>query len=340
MKIYPDKLKPALNKGLAPVYLFAGPETLVVLEACDAVRRACRENGVDERIVLEAGGRFDWNELAMATETGSLFATRRLVELRIPSGKPGREGSAAIKSWVEGDPSDVLLISCMEWKMDSERTAWVRSIEKHGVYMPAWTIKPGQMPRWLQARARSRGLELDRDAAARLAELMEGNLLAAAQTVDRLALHPPPGGRLDAGNLANSVDDHARFDAYRLSELVLTGQVERALRCSRGLAAEDAPRPLIVAALAGDLQNLLALQDMSGTMPLDQAMGNLRIFPSKRAQFESALRRLSPAAVLEALAGLGRIDLVSKGQAPGNFRELLERWIVATGGSERARGAA
>jgi len=328
MKIFPDRLDRVLDQELAPVYLFAGPEMLLVLEACDAVRRACRAQGIEERIVLDASGKFDWNELGLATETGSLFASRRLVELRIPNGKPGREGSTAIKNWLEGDPDDVLLISCMEWKVDSERGAWVRAIEKHGVFMPAWTIKPAHLPRWLQARARAKGLSLDNSAAAFLAELMEGNLLAAAQTIDRLALNPPPGEKLDLEGLKSAVDDHARFDAFRLSELVLLGDTARALRCCQGLKAEDVPQAMIVAALAGDLKKLQGLHAMPGNMPMEKAMTSLGIFKSKQPQFRTALDRLSPARVNNALARLSPIDQLSKGQVFGDFWQALERWVL------------
>lgn len=331
MKIFPDRLQGTLDRGLAPAYLFAGPETLLVLEASDLVRRACRRAGIEERIVLEADARFDWNELGLATETGSLFASRRLVDLRIPNGKAGRDGSAAIKAWLENDPEDVLLVSCMEWKLENERTAWVKAIEKSGIYMPAWTVKAAQLPRWLQSRAKDKGLKLDGGAAAHLAELMEGNLLAAAQTLDRLALNMPPGGRLGIEELRDVVDDHARFDAFRLSELVMTGQISRALRCCRGLAAEDAARPMVVAALVSDFQNLLLLHELSPRTPPEQAMLKLRIFKNKQPVFLRALERTSPPQVVDALSGLALVDGLSKGQVFGDFWQGLERWIAQFG---------
>src|SRR6056297_1096097 len=146
MKLYAERLPEQLSRQLAPVYLIAGPERLIVEEAADEVRKACRARQIDERIRLTADGRFKWDELGQSTETGSLFASRRLVELRLPSGKPGTEGGKTIRQWLEDGSEDVLLLICDQWEMAQERSAWARAVDAAGVYVPAWSVKPERLP--------------------------------------------------------------------------------------------------------------------------------------------------------------------------------------------------
>src|SRR5690625_5282341 len=140
MKIYPEKLAARLGQTLDKVYLVAGQEPLLIEESCDRIRAAARAAGVAERLVLEADARFDWQQIFSATETGSLFASTRLVEIRLPTGKPGRQGSAALRDWIKQDGDDILLVKCDDWALASERTAWAKALDKAGVYVPCWQI--------------------------------------------------------------------------------------------------------------------------------------------------------------------------------------------------------
>lgn len=329
MKVFPDKLEANLTRGVAPIYLVAGPELLLVEESCTAIRQAARTAGVHERVVINADARFDWDELGLATETGSLFASRRLVELRLPSGKPGRSGGEALRAWIERGGDDVLLVKASAWEMASERSAWFKAVEQAGVFVPCWAIKPARFPAWLADRLAQRHLQVDRSGIAFLADRLEGNLLAAAQEVERLALRHPDGARLDRAMLEAAIADSARFSSFRLVEHVLNAQAGAALRCIRGLVQSDTPPPMVVAAFANELQVLVALQTLLTRTSSQQAFEQLKVWPSRRPMLESAATQLKPNAVRRALAGLSNLDRMAKGERSDLFWSSLERWCVA-----------
>lgn len=328
MKLFPERLPARLEKQLDAVYLVAGQEPLLIEEACDAIRRAARQGGVDERIVLEADARFDWQQLDSATETSSLFASRRLLEVRLPTGKPGREGGAALRERAEAAGDDVLLVKCDDWEFRNESTAWVKALEAAGLYVPCWKIKPAQLPRWIGERLRARGVSAD-DAACRfLAERLEGNLLAAAQEIERLALLFGKR-RLDVEQVREAVADSARFDSFRLVELVFAGQAGAALRCIRGLREADTPMPLIVGALARELQTIGDFQKLSQRMPAARAFSALGVWKSRQRPIADAAGRLQPDSVRAALASLSELDALSKSRHKIEFWVRLERLTVS-----------
>jgi DNA polymerase-3 subunit delta len=319
------------------VYLIAGPERLLVEEAADQVRRACREHGVSERIRLTAEARFDWTELGQATETGSLFASRRLVELRLPSGKPGAEGGKTIRQWIDDAGDDVLLILCDQWEMAQERAAWVKAIDAAGIYVPAWNVKPDRLPRWIAQRLSSRGVQADDSVSRFLAERLEGNLLAAAQEVDRLALLFP-GRRVSIEDVRQAVADNARFDAFRLAELVLAGQPGPALRCVRGLNESATPAPAVLWALGRELEIALEVARRSRSESADRVFADHKVWKARQAPIRACVQRLGERRLGRAMERLSRLDLVSKGQAEGDFWVELER-LCAGVASTPARAA-
>lgn len=327
MKVFPEKLPARLRQGLDAVYLIAGQEPLLIEEACDAVRRAARDNGIGERIVLEADARFDWNELDRSTETSSLFAEQRLVELRLPTGKPGREGASVLRERVGRGGDDVLLVKCDNWEFGNEKTAWVKTLAEAGVYLPCWKVKPQRLPEWIGSRLRDRGLQADRATCQFLAERLEGNLLAAAQEIERLALLFG-AGNLELEKVREAVSDNARFDSFRLIELVLTGQPGGAVRCIRGLREADTPMPLIVGALARELQTIGGYQELTRSMPPARAFSQLGVWKSRQRPIAEAAGRMQPEAVRGALARLSDLDALSKSSRKGEFWVGLERLCV------------
>jgi DNA polymerase-3 subunit delta len=328
LKVFPDKLDGRLNRGLDAVYLVAGPELLLVEEACDQIRAVARQAGIDERQVVNADGRFDWRELSAATESLSLFASRRIVELRLPGGKPGREGGAALREWVGAKSDDVLLIKCQAWEMASEKTAWFRALDKAGVFVPCWTVKPPRLPGWIRQRLARRGIRVDSEASTFLAERLEGNLLAAAQEIERLALLHGENVSLSLEQLREAVADSARFDSFRLTELVLTGQAGAAARCIRGLKESDTPMPMIVFALARELRLIETFQTLSRNQPAAQALAALGVWRSREELVQLAARRLQPEQVSTALARLSDLDLLSKSNRRHEYWLGLERLCV------------
>ena len=222
--------------ALKPVYLLAGAEHLLLLEAADALRARARALGYSEREVLEADVHFDWDELARSAAGMSLFAQRRLLDLRLPTGKPGRDGSAALQAYCEAPPADtVLLVTCNEWSKKHEG-AWSEAIERAGAFVPVWPLKPDELPSWLNQRLAARGLTAAPEAIEALIDRTEGNLLAAAQEIDKLALLA--GGRkLDAAMLKDLVADSTHYDVFKLADAALSGDAARALRILAGLRA-------------------------------------------------------------------------------------------------------
>ena len=241
MKLRPEQLHQHLRNGLSPVYLVTGDEPLQLLEAADDIRRSAREHGYSERQVMEAGTGFDWNSLGQEADALSLFAELRVLDLRIPSGKPGREGGQAICDYLERPADDTLLLVTMP-KLDAsqQRSKWFRAIENKGAVIQVWPVPAAQMPGWIKNRAQHHGLQLSFDAAQLLAQHTEGNLLAAAQELDKLRLNHGVGN-LGVDQVMESVSGHAHFTVFELVDAALAGDATRGIRILRSLQAEGTP---------------------------------------------------------------------------------------------------
>ena len=310
---------------LKPVYLLAGEEHLLLLEAADALRARARELGYIEREVLDAEGSYDWNEFSMAAASMSLFSSRRVIDLRLPGGRPGKDGAAAIVEYCERPPPDtVLLITCTQWSKQHE-TAWVAAVEKIGTFVPVWPLKPHELPDWIAQRMARRGLKPDRDAIAELAERIEGNLLAAAQEIDKLVLlHGDKP--LDAATLEDLVADSARFDVFRLADAALAGDGARALRVLAGLRAEGEQVPGLMGWILNQLQIIVRL---AGADNLAAAFRAERIWPAREGLYRKVLARADAAHWERCLAEAAIIDRLSKGRGSGDPWLQLERLIAA-----------
>jgi DNA polymerase-3 subunit delta len=243
--------------SLSPVYLLAGEE-LLVLEAADALRAQARKLGYTERDVLDVGAHFDWDGLARAGAGMSLFATRRLIDLRLPTGRPGTEGAKAITEFCANPPPDVsLVISAVEWSNKHEG-AWTKQVDSAGTVVVFNAPRPHEWEAWIGARLATRGLTATPEAAALLAERVEGNLLAAAQEVDKLAiLHGQ--GKIGADEMEHLVADSARYDAFKLTDAALGGDGARALRILDGLRAEGEELIALMGWVVNQLQLALRL---------------------------------------------------------------------------------
>jgi len=322
---------PALRKQLAtgelkPVYLLAGEEHLLLLEAADALRARARELGYSEREVLDADSGFDWDALAQSASSMSLFATRKLIDLRVPTGKPGKEGAQSIIDYCANPPPDtVLLITATQWSKAHE-TSWVAAVEKAGVFVPLWPLKPNELPDWIAQRMALRGLKPTRDAIEALVERVEGNLLAAAQEIDKLALLQGDAP-LDAATLEDLVADSARFDVFKLADAALAGDSARALRILAGLRAEGEQVVALLGWILNQLQMLARLANARGN--LAGAFKAERIWPAREAIYKKALSRADRAHWDACLIQAGRVDRVGKGRGTGDAWVEFERLLVA-----------
>ncbi|WP_413626762.1 DNA polymerase III subunit delta [Luteibacter sp. Lutesp34] len=318
---------------MAPVYLLAGEE-LLVLEAADAVRAMARRLGYGERDVLEADSRFDWDDLARASAGLSLFATQRLLDLRLAGGRAGKEGGAAITAFASDPPPDTaLLITATEWSSKHEG-AWTKAVDQHGVQVVFNAPRPHEWMQWIGARLASRGLKATPDAVAMLAERVEGNLLAAAQEVDKLVVLA--GDRpLDAATLENLVADSARFDAFKLTDAAFAGEGGRALRILAGLRAEGDELIALMGWLVNQLQLAMRLANARDFGAQAKAE---RLWPAREQLFRKALRRAPREHWMACLARAARIDRMAKGREQGDPWLEAER-IVAAIAEPRAAAA-
>lgn len=338
MELAPERLAAELERGpLQPAYLVAGAETLRVLEAADAVRAAARADGVSEREVFEVSARdFDWAQLDAAINAPSLFASRRLMELRMPTGKPGKDGEKLITAFCEAPPPDVmLLVTCDEWS-NRHGGAWSQSISRIGRLAVAWPIKPHELADWVERRMHARGLSATREAVLHLAERVQGNLLAAAQEIDKLALLDD-GQPLDAARMDALVADAARFDVFRLVDAAMNGQAAQVTRMLHGLRAEGEAVPALLGMVGYELLRAAALarvQAQGGN--LGAAFKAQRIWDSKQAAWTRALRR-HPAQRWDAfVAELGQVDRSAKGRGQGDAWLRLERLLLAVADRDAA----
>ncbi len=283
-----------------------------------------KQLGYGEREVLDADASFDWSDLTMAAASMSLFSTRRVIDLRLRGGRPVKYGSAAIIAFCENPaPDTILLISCTQWSKQHEG-AWVSAVERAGMFVPLWPLKPNELPDWIAQRMAHAGLKPDRDAIVALAERIEGNLLAAAQEIDKLALlHGAEP--LDAATLEDLVADSARFDVFRLSDAALAGDGARALRVLSGLRAEGEQVPGLMGWIVNQLQTLARL---AGAGNLSAALRSERIWPAREGMYRKALARADAAHWERCLAEASLIDKVSKGRENGDAWVLLERLIA------------
>ncbi len=313
---------------LPPVVLLAGAEPLLLLEAADALRQCAREQGYAERSVFDAGSAFDWGEVTAAISSLSLFASRRLVEVRLPTGKAGKDGADVLAEFARNPAPDVvLLVQAAQWSRAHE-VAWVKEVERRGWFVPIWPIKPHELPRWIEQRMASRGLRADAQAIALLAERVEGNLLAAAQEIDKLALLHP-GASLDATTLWALVADSARYDVFGLVDAALAGEAGHALRILAGLRGEGAQVAGLLSWVAPQtviLARLAAVQAQGGN--LAQAMQQAGLWQAKQQGFRRALGRGRLPDFERLLTACARVDRIAKGRGEGDAWREMERLIA------------
>ena len=324
----PEQLAAHLERSLAPVYLLAGSEPLLLQECRDQVIRAAQAQGFTERTVFDTGGRFDWNALAEDSAAPSLFASRRILDVRLPTGKPGNEGSAAlVERAAANDPDLLLLVSAGEWSGAMRKLKWVKALAEAGALVEIWPVRPDQLPGWITRRMRAAGLEPAPEAVALLAELVEGNLLAAQQEIDKLLLLGR-GGRVGPEDVTRAVADSARFDSFRLVDCMLGGRLDECLRVATGLQRTG----VAIQAVTGAVYRELMIADsvrvaVAGGESESSALGRLRVFQSRQPEMRQALRRLSSRHFGEAFRALGLIDRQSKGRAEGDAWQTLDRLL-------------
>ncbi len=310
MQVRADQLAQHLAKGVRPLYTVWGDEPLLAQEAGDAIRAAARAAGCTERQVhTVAGAHFDWSSLLGASQAMSLFAERQLIEIRIPGGKPGKDGSEALQRYCEQLSDDVVtLVQLPRLDRSQQSSGWFAALEASGVTVRVDPVERKALPQWIAQRLAAQGQRVQggdegQRTLAFFADRVEGNLLAAHQEIQKLALLYP-AGELAFEQVEAAVLNVARYDVFKLGEAVLAGQVARALRMLEGLQAEGEAAVLVHWTLAEDIRALKRVRDaVSGGKPLPMALRENRVWGVKERLFERAVPLLTDnglAALVEA----------------------------------------
>ena len=326
MQLRAEQLDGHLKGTLAPLYVLHGDEPLLVIEAADAIRTAARTRGYSEREVLVVTQYFKWSALAEAAGNMSLFGGDKLIDLRIPTGKPGRDGGDVLARYAANPPSGTITLITlpqMDWK--AQKSAWFAALSAGGATMELNAPPLDRLPDWLAARLARQQQSAGRDALEFMATHVEGNLLAANQEVMKLGLLHPPG-ELTLEQVRNAVMDVARYDVDDLRQSLLAGDAARASRLLDGLRAEGVAAPLVLWIIVAELRTLaLARAEMDAGRSADEALATARIFGARQSPYRRALARLSSTATRTALMQAARLDRMIKGVARGDvWDEFLQ----------------
>lgn len=336
MKCYFDDFMQQLQNQksvLAPVYIVSGDEPLQSGEACDALRARARQEGYSEREVMHVEKSFDWDQLLAASQSLSLFGDRRLIELRMPTGKPGDKGAKALRDYADNLPQDtILLIISGKIEKQAQSSKWYSALEKNGVALQVWPIEQKQLPAWISKRMRAKGLQPSATAVSVLVDRVEGNLLAAAQEIEKLCLLHGEGP-VSEDDVTDCVTDSSRFDVYGLVDVVLAGDVVRLHHMIERLRGEGAEPVLMLWAMTREIRTLelMAQQVSKGVRP-EQVVAAARVWPKRVPVVTAAIKR-HPAQRWQAFLQLtARIDRMVKGQETGNvWDELVQLCLLMAG---------
>ncbi len=333
MQVRPEQLAAQLKKNLAPIYLLSSDEPFLLQEAADSVRSAAREQGFVERQLLQVDQKFDWHSLLLETQNPSLFAEKKLLELRLPNAKPGDKGSKALQQYAVNAPPDIILLLVFG-KLDASamRSKWLKVLDSKACICRLWPIDAQKLPSWINQRLQLRGLSADRDAVLLLAEKVEGNLLAAAQEVDKLAL-TAKGQHLDVNTITQAIGDSARYSVFNLLDACLQGKAADAQRMLAGLRGEGVDTLAVLWVFAKEIRLLLAIHyAMQEGLSAQQAMQNMKVWKNRMALVSRVLQLSTPRQLEELLQLAGAIDQASKGMRKANAWDELATLCASLSG--------
>ena len=334
MQVSPDQLTARLTDVLKPIYVIHGEETLTKLEAADAVRAAARKAGYSEREHFVVEAHFDWSVVTQSSDNLSLFSTLRIVEITISTAKPSVDAGAFFGKLANDPPPDMLFIINLP-KLDSTATksAWFMACDRAGVTVAAPLVERDQLPRWIKSRLTLAGFDATREVVELISERCEGNLLAAKQEIEKLALLVKPG-KLAVEEVFNAVTDVARYDVSELSEAFLRGDLARYARVLAGLQAEGEAAPRLSWQLSEDVHALgsIFMSKREG-VPMMQALRNARVWGKRQKAMEIAVNEIDQRRIASLLKTCATLDAQSKGQAAG------DAWLTLGGLAARAHGA-
>lgn len=332
-KLSPEQLPQSLQRGLAPVYLVTGDEPLLVQESCDAIRAAARQAGFHERELFHTDAGFQWPQLLQSANSLSLFADKKLLEVRLHNGKPGDAGSQVLQEYCNAPSADnLLLVVSPKLDKSAQNSPWYAALEAVGAVVTVWPIGVKQLPRWIEQRLQRAGIRADSQAVDLLAGRVEGNLLAAVQEIEKLKL-VAENGMIDAATMAQAVVDSARYDVFGLVDKALAGHAQAAATSLNGLRGEGTDAMAVLWALSREIRALTALKlAQSEGQKLEFVARKHGIFETRLPLIRGALQRLSIGTLRLLLRECGQTDRTVKGMAQGDPWQVLLDIVMTLAG--------
>ncbi len=334
MNVRPDQLRSMISKTVYPVYMVSGDEPLQQMESLDLIRSFLREQDFTEREILDVDAQFDWQQLMDEAASMSLFATRRIVELRLPSAKPGRQGAQILKDYLARPPEDtVLIVNAGKIDGNAKKSAWFKAIDKMGMFVQCWPVPVDKLPFWLKQRFTQRDMDADNEVLAYISQHVEGNLLAADQEIEKLYLLLGPG-KISYADVAQAITSQSRYSVFELVDMLLTGNSKRVIRIISGLKAEGMVPVVINWALTKDIR--LLSQVAQEPSSIDFKLKRSGVWQSRIMLFKSCLSRHKPRTFQLMLKRCAYIDAVSKGMVDANVWDEIETLCLRLAGVSKS----
>jgi DNA polymerase-3 subunit delta len=324
MRLKAEQLGSTLKKNLSAIYFISGDEPLQLGEAADAIRLTAKTNGYSAREIHSVETGFVWNELTDSANSLSIFADKKLIDLRMKSAKPGIEGAKVLTHYCQNLQEDtLLLITSPKLEKSALKSKWFQAIEEAGVTIQVWPLEGAGLIQWLQLRSKKRGLQIELDGIKALASRVEGNLLAAAQEIEKLyILHGTT--QLSKKTVEDAVADNARFDVFKLTDSLLSGRANRAIKIINGLKAESSPAPVVLWAITREIRLLINIQTgINQGQNKETVFKNMRVWDKRKQLINAALSRMEMDSFRHALTLSSKADRQIKGQETGDCWETL-----------------
>jgi len=335
MKVYANKLAAQLKQSRSPIYIVSGDEPLLVQESCDLIRHHLKQAGFSQRDLFHAEANFDWEQVLFSANSMSLFAEQKILEIRLPNGKPGDKGGSALTQFAEHIPEDTCMLLVLP-KMDkrSQGTKWFKALESRGALIQIWPIEPKELPGWLAQRFDAAGLNATREAINALAARIEGNLLAAVQDIERLKLSCIDG-KVDVPEILAGVADNSRYDVFGLIDASLSQNSRRALKVLQNLRLENADKLGITRMIAREIRSLIKIATaVENGQNVDAVMRNQRVMSKRTGLVSRCVRAHSVAQFELMIQQLSRIDKMIKGIGEGEPWDELTTLVLKLSGKD------
>jgi DNA polymerase-3 subunit delta len=332
MRLKPEQIEQHLSKGLAACYLVFGDEPLLQQEICDAIRQAARQQDFLERDLFHVEGRFDWQQITASDQAMSLFSSRKIIEIRMPSGKPGKEGSTALAQLLaEPNPDNLVLISSGKIDGSGQKGKWFKALEQAGVCIAVYPLDISQMSRWVEQRAQALNLNISNEASQLLIQRTEGNLLATAQELEKFTLQGP-NYQISADDIATDVGGHARYSSFQLVDTALAGEAQRSLTMLYGLREEGTEAMAILWVLSREIRLLHKL--INHKQGIEGGLRQERVWEKRKACLRYAGRQHHSGSCLDMLHLCEQIDQCIKGVGKANVWDLLGQLTLRLAGTD------